>query len=93
MEFRYRVKNMEPFKDGNVLGGRFLRPNEILVVTQQEKDRIENSGGVLELLDTLVPNPLKHIEEVTPVVEEVPAEAPAEVAPEQKRRGRPKKNA
>lgn len=89
MEFRYKVKNMEPFKDGGILGGRFLKPNEILIVTQLEKERIEQSGGVLEVLDTLIPNPLKHVEVAEPErveVDEAPVEAPKRKA------GRPKKN-
>lgn len=92
MEFKYRVKNMEPFKDGNILGGRFLRPNEILVVTETEKTQIENSGGVLEVIDTLVPNPLKavvHEEVVEPeIVEPVQEEVPVK-----RKAGRPRKNA
>lgn len=89
--FHYRVKNMEPFKDGNVLGGRFIKPGEILIVSEDDKNRMAQSGAVLEVIEALVPNPLKAVkvepveeikEEVKPVeaaqvVEEVvPAEEP-----------------
>ena len=58
MDFlRYRVKVMEAFKDGNVLGGRFLKPNEILIVSEADYLKITNSGGTLEILDSLIPNP------------------------------------
>lgn len=58
----YRVKNMEAFKDGNVLGGRFLKPNEILTVSESDYTRILNSGGSLEVIEMVVPNPKKETE-------------------------------
>lgn len=73
----YRVKNMEPFKDGNVIGGRFLAAGEILVVSAIDMFKIRQSGGVLEELETLIPNP-KKVEEVAPEVVEVPVEARVE---------------
>lgn len=80
----YRVKNGEHFKDGNILGGRFIKAGEVLVVSESDKQKLEQSGALLEVLETLVPNPLKK-EAVEPVVVEAPVE-PA------KRRGRPRKN-
>lgn len=65
MDFmKYRVKNMEAFKDGTILGGRFLRPGEILEVSEQDFVKITNSGGILEVLETVIPNPLKSVEPV-----------------------------
>lgn len=62
MEKRFRIKNMEPFKDGNVLGGRFLKPGEVLIVTEREATLIENSGGIIERIEMVIPNPLKREE-------------------------------
>jgi hypothetical protein len=60
MDFmKYRVKVMEGFKDGNVLEGRFLKPGEILVLSESDVTKITNSGGVLEILQEMIPNPLK----------------------------------
>lgn len=65
MDFvKYRVKNMEPFKDGTILGGRFLKPGEILEVSEQDFTKITNSGGILDIIDTLIPNPKKFEEPV-----------------------------
>lgn len=58
----YRVKNMEAFKDGNILGGRFLKPNEILTISESDYTRIMNSGGSLEVIEMMVPNPKKETE-------------------------------
>ena len=65
MEFlRYRVKVMEAFKDGNILGGRFLKPGEILVISESDFVKITNSGGTLEVMESLIPNPKKEAPEV-----------------------------
>lgn len=65
MDFlKYRVKVMEGFKDGNVLEGRFLKPGEVLVVSEQDYTKIVNSGGILEIMDSLIPNPKKESAEV-----------------------------
>lgn len=58
--FSYRVKNMETFKDGNVLNGRLIKAGEVLVVTELELHRIRQSGGVVEVVETLIPNPKKN---------------------------------
>lgn len=81
MDFmKYRIKNMEPFKDGNVLGGKFLKPNEVIEVSESDLVKIRNSGGLVEVLEVLVPNPKK----VDPVVEEILVEQEqAEVEQEQ----------
>ena len=69
MDFvKYRVKNMEPFKDGTILGGRFLKPGEVLEVSEQDYIKITNSGGIMDILDTLIPNPRKHEEPVEVLV-------------------------
>lgn len=96
--FHYKVKNMEPFKDGNVLGSRFVAPGEVLIVDGVTKQKMEQSGAVLEVLETLVPNPLKHIAE-TPALKEVgeskvlDLELPIEEkTPKKKKGGRPRKS-
>jgi hypothetical protein len=55
----FRVKVLADFKDGNVMGGRFLKAGEILVVTPLEKQRIEQSGGELEVIENVIKNPVK----------------------------------
>jgi hypothetical protein len=70
---------MENFKDGNILGGKFLKAEGIYIVTEQEFAQITNSGGTLEILDTLVPNPKKELPEV---VEAKALQAEAEVEEE-----------
>ena len=99
--FSYRVKNMEVFKDGNILGERVLKPGEILVVDAVTKQKIEQSGGVLEVLETVVPNPMRAIKpEETPALKEVgeskvlelPKEVTVEEPPVKRKAGRPRKN-
>jgi hypothetical protein len=53
---------MEAFKDGNVLEGKFLKPGEVLILSETDVAKITNSGGVLEILQELIPNPLKREE-------------------------------
>jgi hypothetical protein len=67
----YKIKNHEAFKDGNVMEGRFIKAGEILVVSEFDKDRLAQSGGVFDILETLVPNPLRHVAEVHEVVAEI----------------------
>ena len=67
---KYRVKIMEGFKDGNILGGRFLKPEEIIVLTDADIVKIRNSGGTLDILETLVPNPKKELPEIIEMKEE-----------------------
>ena len=69
---KYRIKNMEPFKDGNIMNGRFLKAGEVLVVDEVDAVKIKNSGGVIEILETLVPNPLKAVK--SPEIEDLIAE-------------------
>jgi hypothetical protein len=97
----YRVKNLEAFKDGNVLGGRFLKPGEVLIVSEEDKLKIEQSGGTLEVLELLVPNPLKKVAVSEPVIEPVVEPVVEEykeahwvgepVEPVKRKAGRPKK--
>lgn len=48
------------FKDGNILGGRELKINEVLEVDESVKDQLWNSsGGMIEVLETVIPNPKK----------------------------------
>lgn len=103
MDFmKYRVKNMEAFKDGTILGGRFLKPGEILEVSEADYTKIVNSGGVLETLETVIPNPKKTVEAIgatlvkleKEIIEEKAveeAEDKKEVQVQKKRPGRPRK--
>lgn len=54
-----RIKMTENFKDGNILEGKFLAVNSVHVVTERVAQLIENSGGLFEVLETVIPNPLK----------------------------------
>lgn len=63
MELKVRIKNMEPFKDGNILGGKFLKAGEVLVVSERDATLIQNSGGTIEVLERVIPNPLKALRE------------------------------
>lgn len=91
--FYYRVKNMEPFKDGNVLGGRFIKAGEVLIVTEDEKAKLVQSGAALEVLETLVKNPLKALAEEVEQKVYVEETVEEQEQPAPKRRGRPRKNA
>jgi hypothetical protein len=60
MDFlKYRVKVLENFKDGNIMEGRELRVNEILTISQTDFVKVTNSGGKLEILEEMIPNPRK----------------------------------
>lgn len=101
MDLKLRIKMIEPFKDGNILGGRFLRAGEFVIVSERDATLIENSGGLFEVIEKVIKNPLK--QEVQPEVQpEVQQEvssyrevAPATDAPKEgqtvRRRGRPRK--
>jgi hypothetical protein len=72
---KYRIKILEGFKDGNVLGGMELKANQIIDVDEGVTERIRQSGGRVEVLQSLVPNPKKQeIIEPVEVVEAVEAE-------------------
>lgn len=71
-----------------ILGDRFIKPGEVVVFPEEIVRRIEQSGGVFEVLDRMIKNPLKHLEQAA---EPEPAPEVAVEAP--KRRGRPPKNA
>ncbi|HEY6022118.1 MAG TPA: hypothetical protein VIY48_20290 [Candidatus Paceibacterota bacterium] len=76
---KFRVRVMEPFKDGNVLEGKQLMPEQVLVLDEQDFAKVVNSGGVLEVLEQLVPNPLKNLPSL---VSDGPKEDPQAVDPE-----------
>lgn len=61
---QYKVKFLAGFKDGNILDGRFFAPNEIAVLSETDLTKVGNSGGEVEVLETLVPNPRKVVEPV-----------------------------
>lgn len=56
-----RIKMSENFKDGNVLGGKFLAANKEYIVSKMDADKIANSGGLFEVIEQVIPNPLKHL--------------------------------
>lgn len=85
----YKVKNMEIFKDGNILNGRQLKPGEILVLDDITVQRIQNSGGTLEVIEKMIPNPLKSTVEKPKEIAEEAVEAPQ---PVKRKAGRPRKN-
>lgn len=100
--FKYVIKNMEPFKDGTIaeLEGRFVKAGEILTVSEITLHRMQQSGAVLEILETLVPNPhwvnkppvdSEQAHEIKP--EETPALKEVGESPLKRKAGRPKKAA
>lgn len=64
MNVFHKVRFIEPFKDGNILNGQLFKANEVAVLSPQDKEKIVNSGGVLEEIEMVVPNPLKNVEPV-----------------------------
>lgn len=76
---KFRVRVREPFKDGNVLGGKQLMPEQVIDLDEQDFAKVVNSGGVLEVIEQLVPNPLKHLPSL--VTEKNPTD-PQSVDPE-----------
>lgn len=63
MDLHYRVKFVEGFKDGNILE-KEVPANTIQVIRKDLYAKIINSGGMLEIIETLIPNPLKHQDEL-----------------------------
>jgi hypothetical protein len=60
---KYRIKMLETFKDGNILEGRTLKTGEILEVDESVKNQIwSSSGGMIEVLGQVIPNPKKEEE-------------------------------
>lgn len=101
---KYRVKFMEAFKDGNILGGKFFGAGSIHVIDESDMVKIQNSGGVFDTIETLIPNPLKTSPEAAALLaEHAEKEAQAAKAKEaeiaqaeqviKRKPGRPKKNA
>lgn len=54
-----RIKFTEGFKDGNIFPDRSFAPGETAVVTENQLARIASSGGVYEVVEQVIPNPLK----------------------------------
>ncbi len=59
MEMKLRIKVLENFKDGRILEGKFLPAGSIHIVSEIDAQKIENSGGLIEVLEKVIPNPLK----------------------------------
>jgi hypothetical protein len=53
-----RVKFVEGFKDGTIFPKEFA-PGEFAVVTEQQLQRIQSSGGKVEVVENVIANPLK----------------------------------
>lgn len=53
-----KVKFVEGFKDGTIFPKEFA-PNEEAVITEQQLQQIQRSGGVVEVIDHVIANPLK----------------------------------
>ena len=97
----FRIRMLEVFKDGNILGGQLFKAGQTYIVSDVDKNKITQSGGLFEVIETLVKNPLKALKpEETPALQAVgeskvlkleeTVEAPQ---PEKRKPGRPKKNA
>lgn len=53
-----KVKFVEGFKDGTIFPKAFAA-GEIVVMTQAQLAQVERSGGVVEVIENVIPNPLK----------------------------------
>lgn len=68
---KFQVRFLEPFKDGNIFGSKSFKTNEVATIEEEQLTKARNSGAALEVLQTLVPNPLRHIKpEETPALVE-----------------------
>jgi hypothetical protein len=92
----FRIRMIEVFKDGNILEGKLFSAGKEYIVSELDKNRIAQSGGLFEVIEALVKNPLKVLKDA-PVVEEPKTlkleesvEAPQ---PAKRKAGRPRKNA
>lgn len=54
-----KVKFVEGFKDGMIFPNRSFGPGEVAVITESELQRVRSSGGVIEVVEQMIPNPLK----------------------------------
>lgn len=54
-----RIKFIEGFKDGTIFP-RSFQPGEVVVVTEGQLAQIRRSGGVVEVIEHVIPNPKKH---------------------------------
>jgi len=54
-----KVKFLESFKDGNIFGDRGFSAGEVAVLNETQVEQTRNSGGVFEVLEKLIANPLK----------------------------------
>lgn len=81
MDFvKYRVKFLEGFKDGNILGGAFFKAGQIETVSETDMIKVQNSGGLLEVMETLIPNPkMKPSQEAQALLDAQDAEKESEI--------------
>lgn len=54
-----KVKFVEGFKDGNIFGSREFAPGDTAVLTEAQLAQVRNSGGVVEVVEQVIRNPLK----------------------------------
>lgn len=58
---KYKVRFVEPFKDGQVFGSKLYKAGEIDIIDAGLVERARSSGAILDVLETLIPNPLKNL--------------------------------
>lgn len=54
-----KVKFVEGFKDGTIFPNRSFRPGDEVVLTQAQVEQVQRSGGVIEIRENVIRNPLK----------------------------------
>lgn len=54
-----KVKFVEGFKDGTIFPDRSFQPGEEAVLTQAQLDQVTRSGGVFQVVENVMRNPLK----------------------------------
>ena len=80
---KYQVKMLVQFKDGNILEGRELKAGEVLEVDESVKNQLwSSSGGMIEVMGQVVPNPKKQ-----QPVEAAPVEEPKSEKAKNARKG------
>lgn len=58
---KYKVRLTEAFHDGSIFGAKHFRATEEAILTENEMLRARSSGAMFDVLETLVPNPLKKV--------------------------------
>lgn len=45
------------------MAGRLLKADEVLIVSEVEKNKIAQSGGLFVVIESVIPNPLKQLKD------------------------------